>query len=289
MKKLLVVCLCLMFFVGCSDASAAVTNGNDTIVSVGGKKVTKEQIYEILRDQDAGETVLTLINNYIASKEVTLTSEIEAEAKAELATAIDDMGDSLDAFLDYYGYESTDAYYEKEVLPATLYSHLPEVYIQENWDAVVEYYFPTMARMLETTTSEAANAARAELMDGKSFDEVAKKYSTNSNAIYNGTEQLYSRNDSSTLSSYVVDFLRNAEGPTLSAVLSNDAADKFYIVQITEKNPNQYSEAAIADIKESTELDADMMAYYCKKYDLRIYDINLYNIFQDYYPTYLQD
>ena len=48
MKKLLVLCLCLVFFVGCSDASAKISNGNETIVSVGGKKVVKEQLYEVL-------------------------------------------------------------------------------------------------------------------------------------------------------------------------------------------------------------------------------------------------
>ena len=102
MKKLLVLCLCLVFFVGCSNASATVTNENETIVSVGGKKVTKQQVYEILRDQDSGETILSLINNFIVDKEVTLTSEIEAEAKAELDKYVTDLGDEID---NYYNFD----------------------------------------------------------------------------------------------------------------------------------------------------------------------------------------
>ena len=137
MKKLLVLCLCLVFFVGCSDASAKISNGNETIVSVGGKKVVKEQLYEVLKHQDSGQTVLRLINNFIVSQEVELTSEIEAEAKAELAKAETDMGEDFQMMLDYYGYESKDAYYEKEVLPAAMLDHLADAYIEEGKDEIV--------------------------------------------------------------------------------------------------------------------------------------------------------
>ena len=289
MKKLIVLSLCLLFFAGCSNASATVSNGSDAIVSVGGKKVTKQQVYEILREQDSGETVLNIIINAITAKEVTLTSEIEAEAKAELAAAKAEMADSYEEFLEYYGYDSDEVYYEKEILPATLYNYLPDSYIEENWDDVIEYYYPTMARIIEVTTAEAANAAKAEIQDGATFDSVAKKYTTASSALYDGSEQMYSRNESKTLPTFVNEFIRTATGPTLSGVISNDAADKFYIVQITGKNPAQYTEKAIEAIKKSSDLENDMMAYYCKKYDLRIYDISLYEIFQDYYPTYLQN
>ena len=288
MKKLIVLSLCLLFFVGCSNASAKVSNGSESIVSVGGKKVTKQQVYEILRDQDSGETVLNIIINAITSKEVTLTSEIEAEAKVELAAAKKEMAEDYDYFLEYYGYDSDEVYYEKEILPATLYNYLPDSYIEENWDKVMEYYYPTTARIIETASADAANAAKAEIQDGKSFATVAKKYTTKSKDLYDGSEQVYSRNDSDTLPTFVNEFIRTATGPTLSGVISNDAADKFYIVQITGKNPEQYTEKAIAAVKESEDLENDMMAYYCKKYNLRIYDVDLYEIFKEYYPTYLQ-
>ena len=289
MKKLLVLCLCLVFFVGCSNASAAVTDENETIVSVGGKKVTKQQVYEILRDQDSGETILSLINNFIVDKEVTLTSEIEAEAKAELDKYVTDLGDDLDMFLEYYGYETVDAYYEKEVLPSTLYAHLPDVYIEENWDKVMEYYYPTTARILETDTADKATAAIEMIKTGSTFEAAVKKYSTSTKELYDGKEHVYSRNDSQDLATLVNEFLRGSTGPTLSGVITNDTKDKFYVVQITGKNPNQYSEQAIEVIKEATDLDAEMMTYYCEKYDLRIYDIHLYEVFKEYYPTYVQE
>ena len=172
MKKLLVLCLCLVFFVGCSDASAKISNGNETIVSVGGKKVVKEQLYEVLKHQDSGQTVLRLINNFIVSQEVELTSEIEAEAKADLAKSETDMGEDFQMMLDYYGYESKDAYYEKEVLPAAMLDHLADAYIEENWDAVVEYYYPTQARILETDAADKATAVNHAI---KTIDKAAAK------------------------------------------------------------------------------------------------------------------
>ena len=289
MKKLLVLCLCLVFFVGCSDASAKISNGNETIVSVGGKKVVKEQLYEVLKHQDSGETVLRLINNFIVSQEVELTSEIEAEAKAELAKAETDMGEDFQMMLEYYGYESKDAYYEKEVLPATMLDHLADAYIEENWDAVVEYYYPTQARILETDAADKATAAIEMIKNGATFEDAVKKYASNTKDIFDGAEHVVSREDSSTLPTTVTEFLRGSTGPTLSGVMTNDSQSKFYVVQITGKNPNQYSEQAIEVIKESTSLEADMMAYYCKKYDLRIYDIDLYEVFEENYPTYLQN
>ena len=288
MKKILALCMCLLLLVGCSDASASVSNGNSAIVTVGGKKVTKQQLYEVLRDQDNGDTVLTLLTNYIVNKEVTLTSEMEAAAQAELQSTLDQLGENLQDFLDYYGYASTDVYYEKEVLPSVMYEYLPDAYIEENWDSVMEYYYPTMVRILETETAEEANNAKKEIQAGATFKEVADKYSTKSETLYDGNEYTVSRADSETLATNVVTVIREATGPTLSAVINNDAADRFYIVQITECNPNQYKDEAIAIVKESADLETEMMAYYCKKYDFKIYDIDLYNIFEEYYPTYLQ-
>ena len=288
MKKLFVLCLCLAFFAGCSDASATVSNGSETIVSVGGKKVTKEQVYEILRDKDSGQTVLRLIDNFIVSQEVTLTSEIEAEAKAELDQYIVDLGDDFQVMLDYYGYESQDEYYEKEVLPATMLNYLADAYIEENWDAVMDYYYPTKARILETDSADKATAAVEMIKNGSTFEAAVKKYASNTEDIFSGAEQTLSRNDSETFPTTVTEFLRGSTGPTLSGVMTNDTQDKFYVVQITEKNPKKYSEQAIEVIKESADLESDMMAYYCKKYDLRIYDIDLYEVFEENYPTYLQ-
>ncbi|MDD6467998.1 MAG: hypothetical protein PUF50_07430 [Erysipelotrichaceae bacterium] len=287
MKKLLIIGACLLLLVGCSDASAMVKDKNQSVITIGGKKITKGQMYEILREQDQSETALRLLTNYIVNKEIETTAEVEAEAKIALDASIEKLGNSLDSFLAYYDYENVDEYYEKEILPETKKEFLKDVYIEENWDAVIAYYYPTKVRIIETKTTEEANTALQEIKDGKDFEAVAKQYSTQSNKLYDGTEQLVSRNDSQTLTNLVTQFIRDAETPTLSAIIHNDAADKFYIVQITNCNPAQFKEEAMAEVASASDLETEMIAYYCKKYNFKVYDITLYNYLKENYPTYL--
>lgn len=287
MKKLFIICACLLLLVGCSDASAAVKDGKSSVVTVGGKKVTKQDMYEVLREQDKGETVLKLLTNYIVDKELETTAEMETVAKKALDESVKKLADSLDDFLSYYDYESVDEYYQKDILPETKKEFLKDAYMEENWESVTDYYYPTKVRILETESADVANTALKEIKDGQTFESVANKYTTKSNALFDGKEYLITRLDSKKLPSLVVKFIRDTETPTLSGIINNDAADKFYVVQITNSNPLQYKEEAMKKITEADDFETEMIAYYCKKYEFKVYDISLYEFLQANYPTYL--
>ena len=287
MKKILILLICALLLVGCSDASANVKDSSTAIVTIGGKKITKGKLYELLRDQDQEcEVILDFLISYIVNKEIETTPEIEATAKEHFADAKASMGEEFESYLFVNGYENEEAFYEREFLVPTKLEDLAAHYIDENWDKVMEYYYPTKVRVIETLTSQDASAALAEIKDGKSFESVANKYSTKSAAIYEGNEYLLSRLDTS-LPTQITTFVRENTVPTLSGVLTGDNLEAFYILQIVNCNPKQYREEAIELIKTTSVLDTEIIAFYCKKLNFRVYDVTLYNFLETNYPTYL--
>ena len=74
----------------------------------------------LTKTQKANLETIEVIYNAVSelAKPVTI-SELQ-EAKAELAAAKKEMAEDYDYFLEYYGYDSDEVYYEKEILPAVL-------------------------------------------------------------------------------------------------------------------------------------------------------------------------
>jgi|GEM_PF-874328 len=288
MKKLLILFTCVLLLVGCSDASANVNNASSAIVTVGGKKVTKGKLYELLKNQDQEfEVALDFLISYIVNKEIETTPELEATAKEEFESTKASMGDEFEAYLQVNGYESEEEFYEREFLVPSKLNELSEHYIDENWDAVMENYYPTKLKIIEVLTVEEATNALSEIKAGKTFEEVADKYSTKSAPIYNGTEYILSRLDAS-LPQQIVTFVRDNKTPTLSGILTSDNnADAFYIVQIINCNPKQFRDEAVNLIKTSGALDSEIISFYCKKLKFKVYDVSLYEYLEVNYPTYL--
>ncbi|MCF0111989.1 MAG: hypothetical protein HUJ58_08800 [Erysipelotrichaceae bacterium] len=287
MKKVLLVAVCALMLLGCEDASAKLKSGNDAVVTLGGSKVTKNQMYEILRTQDAGETAVTLAKNYILEKEIENTDEIETKAQEELASVKEALGENWELYLSYYGYASEEDCYQNDILPSVKEQFLLNKYVEEQWEDLKVYWYPTKVKMIETESADDANAALTEVKEGAEFETVAAKYTTKSDDLYDGAEHLVSRADQDTLPSMVISFLRENTSPTVSAVLNSNDLTKFYVVQVIACNPDQYKEEAVELISSQDDLSDEAMAYYFKKYNFHVYDISLLNDMKSNYPSYL--
>lgn len=61
----------------------------------------------------------------------------------------------------------------------------------------------------------------------------------------------------------------------------------YYVVKVIATNPEDFKETAIKGLASSTTLQNEGFAYYLKKYNFNIYDIDIYNAFKTQAPQYL--
>lgn len=272
---------------GCADASAKVSNPNEALITTDDFKVTKEEVYELLRSQDGSETAMNMILKSIVDKEIETTDEITEEANAQLDAAKEQYGDSFADFLKYSGYADESDYLESYLLPQAKKSRLLEHYIEENWDDLILKYYPSQVQMMAFDTADAAGEALDRINAGEDFAEVASELSSGQESPFDGQLTVVSANDEGTLATNVTDFIKNNSAPTLSGLIQNDSATQWYIVSLVSKDALSFRNDAIAAIKESSTLETEMMAYYYKKYGFHTYDVTLRDYLEENYPTYL--
>lgn len=79
-----VVCMCiiilltaLLIFVTCVKRVPLTSKGEEVVATIKGKKITADELYVSLKEQGGKDSLLNIIDEYIANKEVTITEEDE--------------------------------------------------------------------------------------------------------------------------------------------------------------------------------------------------------------------
>jgi len=284
MKKITLLLICLLVLVGCSDASAMVSNPNTAVVTIDGGKVTRKDMFIAMKDQDQDfKVAINFLVSYIANSQVETTDEITDNATKSLEEYQEQYADDFEGFLQAVGF-ATEEELLAELITYEKMNHLISQYIDENWDAIIENYFPRKVRIIETTDTNVASTALERIKAGEEFITVATELSDKSKDYFNGEEHIVTKLDA--LDESIVTFLRENNTPILSNIL-NVGAEKFYIVQIIAGNPEQFREEAKEAIMKSSSIETEMIAYYCKKLNFKVYDVTLYNFLKTNYPTYL--
>lgn len=91
-KKILITMLCVLTLTGCGKIPK-LENGQEVIVSLDGKSISVDELYQELKKQGGTSVLVSMIDNFIANKEYETTEEMKEEIDEE--------------------YESTKVYYEK--------------------------------------------------------------------------------------------------------------------------------------------------------------------------------
>lgn len=283
MKKLFPILLVLVLLVGCSDATAKVSGSSTALITMDGAKVTKGQIYSIMANQDPTATVLQMATKIVLNKEIGLTDEVKKLADTQLATIKTSLGDSLQTYLDYYGYADVQALYDENIVPGIQQELLVKKHVTENFDAFAVTYYPRKARVIETATEALATAAIAEIKAGADFGAVAKKYSS---TAYTGAEQIVF--SATSLAADVLTFVKSTTVPTLSPTAIADATTgKFYVVQVTVADPAKFKDEIIANFATQDTFVSLTLATYFKSGKFKIYDKSIYDLFAANYSSYM--
>ena len=241
MKKLLLTALVALTLTACGNVTTEISDKDTALITVGGTKITNEEVYTALIAQDAAGIVKQMATQVILNAEVEQTAEMIAEAELELANFTETMGENAEVYLQYYGYKDMDDYYTNGILPTLQQDILVEKYLRDNYVEISNNYLPKMVRIIEVTDSSLADAALASIQAGTDFTSVAAIYTT---SAYPGDEELvYTASD---LPSVVLTWMNTQVSPTLSPVLPDIDNATNYIVQITVADPNKIEDDVVS-------------------------------------------
>lgn len=280
MKKLIVSITLGLLLVGCGNQAAAISTPNDVLIKVGNQNITRGQVYDLMLSTDAASVLKQQATQIILNKVVGLSDELIAKANEELASFVESVGDSLDMYLEYYGFKNVEDYLNRGIIPTLQQEELVKQYITTNFDALVASYRPKMVRIIEITDATLAETALAELKAGKDFSEVADLYSTSN---YPGDEELV--NNTSLLPSVVIDYFDIQTTPSLSNVLTDGTTN--FIVQVTEADPNKLKDEIIESFSMDTTFMEKTLEFYFVEHNFTIYDKPLFDLFVQNFPNYL--
>ena len=282
MKKLsLIVCAFVMMLslTGCKDAQANVTNGSDSLVTVDGTKITKNDINDLLKDSASAPIVMQMVQEEIYKKEgIKLDAKLKKEAKKAVDAMIEKNGgeEKVMAQLIQYGYTSIEDYMEKSAYPIQMSNALLEKYANDNAKSLMEAYHPVKAIIIQTSTKENADKAIKALEKNEKPSAIAKKYGKPS-SVYKGKEDVYFLGGGLPEQVFSKIAATSKTGVINEAIIDETARD-YYAIKITNLDPNSYKDEAINHIiKGAGDLSSKMMKFYLEKYNFTIYDIDVYN------------
>ncbi|MGM9947658.1 MAG: hypothetical protein ACI32A_06280, partial [Floccifex sp.] len=79
-KKIIASSLLVFSLCGCSGANASIQNGNETIMTIGSTKYTRDDEYQLIKLANGGSLTLQLAKNAVYDQVVGLNDEIKEKA-----------------------------------------------------------------------------------------------------------------------------------------------------------------------------------------------------------------
>ncbi|MEG0694417.1 MAG: hypothetical protein RR440_01585 [Erysipelotrichaceae bacterium] len=287
MKKIsvLAIVMSLILLTGCSDATADISDGGKTLFTVGGESITRDDLFKPMK-ANAANTVLEEATKVIVKKEIETTDAMRSAATSELEKAKATTSGTFKEYINGMGFKDEDEYYNKYLLLAQQQQGLYRKYVDENFDKIAKKLHPVKAQIIYTTDKDKAVAALADVIAGKGFVETAKAYGDTTN--FNGNVQLIHAS-----STGIVDVLMNRiktvkkDNTLIKDLIVDATGNGSYILNVVNTNAKDFKNEAIDAFLALTNTKDDAMAYFLKKYNFAVYDINVYNTIKKNNPAYL--
>ena len=142
--KYLLLLLCVpLILTGCKN-TPKIENGEEVIVEVTDKQFTADDFFDKLKEKYGASVLVSLVDDYITSKELTedMIKSAEEEAQSNYDMYYAYYSSNWQSFLSYYGYNSNDEFLNELKNNAKQQAVL-EKYLKENViteDEIKEYY-----------------------------------------------------------------------------------------------------------------------------------------------------
>lgn len=126
----IVLLVALLIFVGCYKRVPKTSDGKEVLATMKGKRITADELYEKLKEENGTDALISIVDDYIASKEVTITDDDK--------NYVNEVVDYYKSYAEYYGVDL-------ETFLAN-YVGLPGVTTEEEfYNYVLEDYKKTLA------------------------------------------------------------------------------------------------------------------------------------------------
>ncbi|MGM9961249.1 MAG: hypothetical protein ACI32F_08090 [Allobaculum sp.] len=289
MKKPLAALLAGLMLAGCSGTAATtVTDGSETLMTIGDKTYTFNDEYQCLKDSSAGASaVIFLANQPIYDAEVGRTDEILEEAQKRLEDYSSSEG--FEEQIKSIGFADNQDYLERALIPSVQSSYLFEKYLTDNKDAIIEEYDPVLVSIIETDSEDNANKALQALKDGQDAGKVSAQYASE-DATYKGTEQIILATDTTLPTTLLNAILDAGKDGVLDQVFTNDTStdDKiYYVANVVSTDYDANLSKIKSALMSNQTVQTEMQIYYFKKYDFEVHDQAVYDYYKGMNPEYL--
>ena len=283
MKKLVMILAVVFLMSACSDASVKVSKSSTALITVGTETITKGKLFSTFMSRYPSETVLKMATRNILAKVVPVDAIIKASADEALASMKNTWKTDFLTFLTTYGFASEKEYYDNDLMVTAQTNALTSKYMTDNYDLIVTTYLPRKVRVIQTSTTENAVKAIAEIKNGANFEATAVKYSS---ASYKGAEQIVTTQ--STLFTAALKFATERTVPGLTASPVEDTTNKvFYVVQVTDADPSKFKDALLTNLKADKKFQEIALLSYFKAGKFKVYDKTIYDEFKQNFAAYL--
>lgn len=287
MKKTAVLACCALGLLlsGCGSSTSEIQDQSETLMTIGDTTYTKGDVYELIKESDGPDLVLSMALTDIYDKEVPVTDEIKEEAQAqydELAASNEDLEQQLtDA-----GYSGKDEYIENILIPNVQSKQLTLMYFKDNEDLIVSEYEPSIAQIIQCSSEENANEALQALKDGDDVEKVADQYASET-ASFTGSEQVVTT-QSTTLPTRLIKSLSSAkEAGILDEIFVNDDETSWYVAVLVSNNYEDNVDQYVDALSSNSTLAKEVVVSYLTKYGFEVHDQYLFDYFKANNPEYL--
>ncbi len=284
MKKITAICsaaMVLSLLSGCSDATASLKNGSETLMKVGKTAITKQQVYDIMYNYAGSTQVVSDATKVITSQEVEVTDEMKESAQSTLDMYKMIYSDSFASYLEDAGLTEED-YINDYLIPSLQAEKLTDLYIDECYDTLLERYKPIKATVLKFTDTDTANSALSALKDGTmTAEEAVNEFETDST----GNSEIITID--STYDSVAMAALRAASPDDGWMIVSASYGTDVYVMHLDENNTDSIKDEITESFAGISDINDQATAHYFEKYGFHVYDIDLYKALRDSNPTLL--
>lgn len=295
MKKLLPLAALILLLAGCSSEKSnyttTITDGNQTIASVGNATITKQDLYECLMDASGVDYILNEALTQIAS-----TAELDQEAiDTEVASTENTwkaiLGEDLDSYTKTsFGYDTFDEYKNEILIPSVRQVLMINNYSADNYETLASKYMFVKARQIIVDDQATGMSVISEISTGDiTFEEALEKYSTDStNKTNKGEIGLISDLSSCTADANIVAILPQLTIPAMYSVPVELSTGKFAVLEIQETDIEELKDEVLAELQASEEVIYEAEAYFLSQNNFQITDEYLKQQFQSRYPEYIK-